>query len=174
MFTSKPAFRIKKKTSKSYRKTVISKVEGNGIVKRISPSCFNVIRPLKKDIQIPAPASRFLKKIQIHRISSGNQTTQCRQLSKASIKSSKKHINSFMAFRAYYSQFGSGVKQNILSSLLSEEWHADKMQHGIWDYFAQQYNFINPGFGFVEWLTNNYAEVRGDGYWEDVFVHLAL
>ncbi|CAI4303871.1 BCN_G0006700.mRNA.1.CDS.1 [Saccharomyces cerevisiae] len=36
------------------------------------------------------------------------------------------------------------------------------------------YNFINPGFGFVEWLTNNYAEVRGDGYWEDVFVHLAL
>lgn len=58
--------------------------------------------------------------------------------------------------------------------LLAEEWHADKMQHGIWDYFAQQYNFINPGFGFVEWLTNNYAEVRGDGYWEDVFVHLAL
>ncbi|CAI4262750.1 CBM_collapsed_G0008680.mRNA.1.CDS.1 [Saccharomyces cerevisiae] len=40
--------------------------------------------------------------------------------------------------------------------------------------FPQQYNFINPGFGFVEWLTNNYAEVRGDGYWEDVFVHLAL
>nr|CAI6379321.1 CFF_HP1_G0004350.mRNA.1.CDS.1 [Saccharomyces cerevisiae] len=29
--------------------------------------------------------------------------------------------------------------------------------------------FINK-----QWLTNNYAEVRGDGYWEDVFVHLAL
>ncbi|CAI6527407.1 AAB_G0006570.mRNA.1.CDS.1 [Saccharomyces cerevisiae] len=55
------------------------------------------------------------------------------------------------------------------------------LQVRVWSGFSfsfsfpqQQYNFINPGFGFVEWLTNNYAEVRGDGYWEDVFVHLAL
>ncbi|CAI1867427.1 hypothetical protein SEUBUCD646_0N00130 [Saccharomyces eubayanus] len=175
MFTSKPAFRIKNKTSKSHKKTGIpKKVEGKRIAKLINPSCFNIIRPLKKNIQIPAPSPLFLKKIQLYRIASGNQNIQCRQSRKASLTSSKKYLNSFMAFRAYYSQFGAGVKQNILSSLLSEEWHADKMQHGIWDYFAQQYNFINPGFGFVEWLTNNYAEVRGDGYWEDVFVHLAL
>ncbi|CAI4037533.1 SMKI03G0975 [Saccharomyces mikatae IFO 1815] len=175
MFTSKPAFRINNKISKSHRNPVVSKkIKERRITKHVKPNCFNVIRPLKKDIQIPIPSSRFLKKIQIHRIASGNQHIQCRQLNKTSIKSTKKYLNSFMAFRAYYSQFGSGVKQNILSSLLSEEWHADKTQHGIWDYFAQQYNFINPGFGFVEWLTNNYAEVRGDGYWEDVFVHLAL
>ncbi|EJS44558.1 hmlalpha1p [Saccharomyces arboricola H-6] len=174
MFTSKPAFRIKK-TSKSHRNSTISKkVRDKSISKLVNPCCFNVIRPLKKNIQIPAPSPLFLKKIQLHRIESGSQNIHCRQVNKVSIKSSKKYLNSFMAFRAYYSQFGSGVKQNVLSSLLSEEWHADKMQHGIWDYFAQQYNFINPGFGFVEWLTNNYAEVRGDGYWEDVFVHLAL
>ncbi|CAI4293502.1 ACA_G0005070.mRNA.1.CDS.1 [Saccharomyces cerevisiae] len=118
------------------------------LAEHVRPSCFNIIRPLKKDIQIPVPSSRFLNKIQIHRIASGSQNTQFRQFNKTSIKSSKKYLNSFMAFRAYYSQFGSGVKQNVLSSLLAEEWHADKMQHGIWDYFAQQYNFINPGFGF--------------------------
>ncbi|CAD6605298.1 EM14S01-3B_G0051050.mRNA.1.CDS.1 [Saccharomyces cerevisiae] len=169
MFTSKPAFKIKNKASKSYRNTAVSKkLKEKHLAEHVRPSCFNIIRPLKKDIQIPVPSSRFLNKIQIYRIASGSQNTQFRQFNKTSIKSSKKYLNSFMAFRAYYSQFGSGVKQNVLSSLLAEEWHADKMQHGIWDYFAQQYNFINPGFGFVEWLTNNYAEVRGDGYWEDV------
>ncbi|CAI4298415.1 BMB_G0006140.mRNA.1.CDS.1 [Saccharomyces cerevisiae] len=64
-------------------------------------------------------------------------------------------------------------KTKFVSSLLKNG-IVGKFFHGISDYFAQQYNFINPGFGFVEWLTNNYAEVRGDGYWEDVFVHLAL
>ncbi|CAI4293744.1 AVI_1a_G0005890.mRNA.1.CDS.1 [Saccharomyces cerevisiae] len=68
----------------------------------------------------------------------------------------------------------SSVKQNVLSSMLAEEWHSRTKCSTDLGLLPQQYNFINPGFGFVEWLTNNYAEVRGDGYWEDVFVHLAL
>ncbi|QHS71950.1 transcriptional co-activator mating type protein alpha [Saccharomyces paradoxus] len=60
MFTSKPAFRIKNKTSKSYRNTAVSKkLKDKPIINHVKPSCFNVIRPLKKDIQIPVPSSRF-------------------------------------------------------------------------------------------------------------------
>ncbi|CAI5078953.1 ANL_HP_G0098800.mRNA.1.CDS.1 [Saccharomyces cerevisiae] len=62
----KPAFKIKNKASKSYRNTAVSKkLKEKRLAEHVRPSCFNIIRPLKKDIQIPVPSSRFLNKIQI-------------------------------------------------------------------------------------------------------------
>nr|CDM87336.1 hypothetical protein [Zygosaccharomyces sapae]CDM87345.1 hypothetical protein [Zygosaccharomyces sapae] len=69
---------------------------------------------------------------------------------------SEKPLNSFMAFRAYNSQFGNGLKQNILSSLLAAEWHSHPEQQKIWDTFAQQFNFVKPKCGFVEWVDQRY------------------
>lgn len=69
---------------------------------------------------------------------------------------SNKPLNSFMAFRAYNSQFGYGLKQNILSSLLASAWHSHPEQQGIWDTFAQQFNFVKPKCGFVEWVDQRY------------------
>ncbi|AQZ14008.1 HMLalpha1_B (YCR040W) [Zygosaccharomyces parabailii] len=70
--------------------------------------------------------------------------------------SSEKPLNSFMAFRAYNSQFGYGLKQNILSSLLADAWHSNPEQQKIWDTFAQQFNFVKPKCGFVEWVDQRY------------------
>ncbi|QLQ78671.1 hypothetical protein HG537_0B00200 [Torulaspora globosa] len=67
-----------------------------------------------------------------------------------------KPLNSFMAFRAYYSQFGYGLKQNILSPLLASAWHSHPEQQQIWDTFAQQFNFVKPKCGFVEWVDQRY------------------
>lgn len=69
---------------------------------------------------------------------------------------SEKPLNSFMAFRAYNSQFGNGLKQNILSSLLAAAWHSNPEQQKIWDTFAQQFNFVKPKCGFVEWVDQRY------------------
>ncbi|QLL31158.1 hypothetical protein HG536_0B01365 [Torulaspora globosa] len=69
---------------------------------------------------------------------------------------STKPLNSFMAFRAYNSQFGYGLKQNILSPLLASAWHSHPEQQEIWDTFAQQFNFVKPKCGFVEWVDQRY------------------
>lgn len=69
---------------------------------------------------------------------------------------SNRPLNSFMAFRAYNSQFGYGLKQNILSSLLASAWHSHPEQQKIWDTFAQQFNFVKPKCGFVEWVDQRY------------------
>ncbi|EDO18934.1 HML mating-type cassette alpha1 protein [Vanderwaltozyma polyspora DSM 70294] len=70
--------------------------------------------------------------------------------------SSKKSLNGFMAFRAYNSQFGYGLKQEILSSLLSEAWHSDPEQQKKWTVLSQQFNFVKPKCGFVEWVGQTY------------------
>nr|Q874N0.1 RecName: Full=Mating-type protein ALPHA1 [Nakaseomyces delphensis]AAO25603.1 ALPHA1 [Nakaseomyces delphensis] len=64
----------------------------------------------------------------------------------------KKPINAFIAFRAYYSQLGAGIKQNILSSILSEAWNSPETDQNIWDIFAQQFNFASARCGFVNYI----------------------
>lgn len=48
-------------------------------------------------------------------------------------------LNSFMAFRAYYSQYGEGLEQPVVSSLLSKAWKLDKKQQMLWDKLTEQY-----------------------------------
>ncbi|CCH58495.1 hypothetical protein TBLA_0A07590 [Henningerozyma blattae CBS 6284] len=69
---------------------------------------------------------------------------------------SERVLNGFIAFRAYNSQFGYGLKQNILSSLLSTAWHENPNQQNVWNFFSQEYNFVKPKCGFVEWLGQTY------------------
>ncbi|QLG70080.1 hypothetical protein HG535_0A01352 [Zygotorulaspora mrakii] len=69
---------------------------------------------------------------------------------------STRPLNSFMAFRVYNAQFGYGLRQNILSSLLASAWHSHPEQQNIWDTFAQQFNFVKPKCGFVEWVDQRY------------------
>ncbi|CCE63451.1 hypothetical protein TPHA_0E04080 [Tetrapisispora phaffii CBS 4417] len=68
----------------------------------------------------------------------------------------KKSLNSFIAFRAYNAQFGNGLNQHLLSHLLSLAWHSAPEQHHVWDVFAQQFNFVKPKCGFVEWVGQTY------------------
>lgn len=44
----------------------------------------------------------------------------------------KRKINSFMAFRAFYSQFAQGIKQEKLSAILSKEWKSGTIQQQFW------------------------------------------
>ena len=67
-----------------------------------------------------------------------------------------KRVNGFMAFRAYNSQFGYGLKQNVLSSLLSQAWHSNPDQQKKWTVLSQQFNFVKPKCGFVEWVGQTY------------------
>lgn len=69
---------------------------------------------------------------------------------------SRRPLNSFMAFRVYNAQFGYGLRQNILSSLLASAWHSHPEQQNVWDTFAQQFNFVKPKCGFVEWVDQRY------------------
>ncbi|KAL3234232.1 hypothetical protein RNJ44_02994 [Nakaseomyces bracarensis] len=64
----------------------------------------------------------------------------------------KKPINAFIAFRAYYSQLGTGLKQNTLSTILSEVWNSPETDQNIWDIFAQQFNFASARCGFVNYI----------------------
>lgn len=43
-----------------------------------------------------------------------------------------KKLNSFMAFRAYYSQFAEGLKQQSLSIILSKEWKKEVLHQQFW------------------------------------------
>jgi len=50
-----------------------------------------------------------------------------------------KKLNSFIAFRIYYSQFGKGLKQNILSNILSRIWHSNENEQTLWDRLTQEF-----------------------------------
>lgn len=50
------------------------------------------------------------------------------------------NMNAFIAFRTYYSQFGSGLKQNVLSGFLSKFWHQSKSDQKIWTLLAEQFS----------------------------------
>lgn len=52
---------------------------------------------------------------------------------------SNKKINGFIAFRIYYSQYGKGLKQNILSNILSKIWHTNENEQILWDRLTQEF-----------------------------------
>lgn len=54
----------------------------------------------------------------------------------------KAPLNSFFAFRTYYSQFGKGLNQNILSTILSREWKKNKEERHFWNNITEQYKQI--------------------------------
>lgn len=69
----------------------------------------------------------------------------------------RKDINSFIAFRSYYSKiFLRLVTQTYLSSVLSKYWASNPEIRRTWEMFAQQYNREKSTLGFVEWLKRNY------------------
>lgn len=52
---------------------------------------------------------------------------------------SNKKINGFIAFRIYYSQYGKGLKQNILSNILSKIWHTNENEQKLWNRLTQEF-----------------------------------
>lgn len=52
----------------------------------------------------------------------------------------KGNMNAFIAFRTYYSQFGAGLKQNILSGILSKFWRTSDSEQKIWTLLAEQFS----------------------------------
>lgn len=51
-------------------------------------------------------------------------------------------LNSFFAFRTYYSQFGQGMNQNNLSTILAKEWKRDEHEQKLWTTMTEQYKQI--------------------------------
>lgn len=51
----------------------------------------------------------------------------------------KKNLNPFIAFRVYYSQFGKGLKQDILSHILSKAWHSSENEQMIWNRLREEF-----------------------------------
>ncbi|CAL9731562.1 mating-type protein ALPHA1 [Monosporozyma unispora] len=51
-------------------------------------------------------------------------------------------LNSFFAFRTYYSQFSQGINQNSLSTILADEWKKDKQEQELWALMTEQYKQI--------------------------------
>lgn len=51
-------------------------------------------------------------------------------------------LNSFFAFRTYYSQFGQGMNQNNLSTILAREWKRDEHEQKLWTTMTEQYKQI--------------------------------
>lgn len=69
----------------------------------------------------------------------------------------RKDVNSFIAFRSYYSKFFLRlVTQTYLSSVLSKYWASNPEIRRTWEMFAQQYNREKSTLGFVEWLERTY------------------
>ncbi|KAK5779658.1 transcriptional co-activator mating type protein alpha PWA37_002840 [Arxiozyma heterogenica] len=51
-------------------------------------------------------------------------------------------LNAFFAFRIYYSQFGQGINQKNLSTLLATEWKKDLNEQQFWNNLTEQYKQI--------------------------------
>ncbi|KAH7591538.1 Mating-type protein MAT alpha 1 HMG-box [Nakaseomyces glabratus] len=89
---------------------------------------------------------------EIDKFISHHFNTSIRNVLKSKSSSKKRPMNAFMAFRTYYAQLGTGLKQNTLSVILSEAWNAPETDQNIWDIFAQQFNFASPRCGFVNYI----------------------
>ena len=50
-----------------------------------------------------------------------------------------RRLNAFMAFRIYYSQFGNGLRQDELSSILSKAWRSFKKEQILWKRFTEEF-----------------------------------
>ncbi|CCD22170.1 transcriptional co-activator mating type protein alpha NDAI_0A00100 [Naumovozyma dairenensis CBS 421] len=101
---------------------------------------------------VPPPPKWFLDSINFEH----NPTTRLTYFQKESIlrpyqsRCYAKSINGFMLFRSYYSQYGKGLKQSLLSPLLSKLWNAHETDQLLWDQFAQQCNAIGHEGGICE------------------------
>nr|BAM78634.1 alpha1 transcriptional factor [Zygosaccharomyces rouxii] len=182
--SNQPLFKVKvEKKGRSKRPTLQDTTQTSKCIagKCIEDQQVNVFMTVSKLIKIPSPPEVLLRKIEEekHKLKKDDfnmdnillwdpyvywgegyffsiADSSLNNLStKGSRKGcSEKPLNSFMAFRAYNSQFGNGLKQNILSSLLAAAWHSHPEQQKIWDTFA--FNFVKPKCGFVEWVDQRY------------------
>nr|BBB04549.1 mating type alpha1 [Zygosaccharomyces rouxii] len=184
--SNQPLFKVKvEKKGRSKRPTLQDTTQTSKCIagKCIEDQQVNVFMTVSKLIKIPSPPEVLLRKIEEekHKLKKDDfnmdnillwdpyvywgegyffsiADSSLNNLStKGSRKGcSEKPLNSFMAFRAYNSQFGNGLKQNILSSLLAAAWHSHPEQQKICPIFAQQFNFVKPKCGFVEWVDQRY------------------
>nr|CAO02575.1 mating type alpha1 protein [Lachancea waltii] len=76
---------------------------------------------------------------------------------------SKKKINPFIGFRSYYARIVKGrIRQQELSTILSQYWLSHHQVHKTWEFFTEHYNRDNTVMCFTEWLEKNYKpEIEG-------------
>lgn len=70
----------------------------------------------------------------------------------------KRPLNSWMAFRAYYSPLFTSLQQKDISGALTEMWAADPF-HAKWTIVAKAYSVIRDQVGKVSTLLTNLDEV---------------
>ena len=133
MNSKRVIFRVKVSKDKNKKKIKCNKQYS--ITASLSTTVFN--SSLNKDEHFPN--KKILEVI----------SRQCSflKLTKKTIKSpeeilQKRTLNAFFAFRIYYSQFGQGINQKKLSTLLAIEWKKYLGEQHFWNNLTEQYKQI--------------------------------
>ncbi|CCK69130.1 transcriptional co-activator mating type protein alpha KNAG_0C00150 [Huiozyma naganishii CBS 8797] len=143
MFSKKPLFKMNITQSHSSNKSIRKRT------RRPNLNSFASTNAAKNTPKIPDPniirAVLFRNLNDDRNIISHDDSSS---LSAKTIRSPReicKHgsLNSFIAFRAYYSQFANGINQNKLSSILSKFWKSNQSQQTFWDRLTEQYKQID-------------------------------
>lgn len=105
---------------------------------------------------LPSPSNELHQLLLEYGILNDIQWDENKTKTKKSKKSKLKAINSFIAFRSFYSRTISNPNhQRELSSKLADIWKTEPSQE-IWNQYAQSYNnyLLLPGIktNFVDWL----------------------
>ena len=103
-------------------------------------TCFNIFLKDPKNITIPQPPNWVLQELETIRIIYPSK--QKPKPRKQVTSNPSKPINGFILFRSYYSRWGYGIKQTMLSQLLAKFWKSSDTDQALWDYFALQYSCL--------------------------------
>ncbi|SCU94932.1 LAMI_0F00232g1_1 [Lachancea mirantina] len=140
------------------RKQINKRRNKKGIALKNFKGC-NVIVARKKKITIADPNKvlRHLELFSENFITPQSNTYPGTNNRREEKTNKRRSINSFIAFRSYYSKcITKKVTQQKLSSVLSEFWSKNPKEQKAWDLLSHQYNKENDGQVFVEWIHQNH------------------